>query len=308
VASPLIYITDGNSINVYDSNPAAGTINEAPLATIATSVIVRSGIAVDASGKIYVTSSDDSSIIVYPANPRGAINGTPLATIKGSNTGLERPGGIALDASGNIYVTNSLTLPGNVIVGSINVYPANPVGVLNEAPLATISGSNTGLNPGPSGIALDSSGKIYAVSDSGMLNVFAGHPSGALNEAPLATYADVGYESSGVAVDAKGTIYATSASGGSGGHIDIIYAANQAGASGSEAPELSGNITASGVALDASGKIYVANPLLPCSTCSAIPNIAVYAANPTTNEAPLETITGSNTQLGNLTYFGIAVH
>ena len=58
-------------------------------------------------------------------------------------------------------------LCGGLLRRSVFVYPAlgSSTGLLNEAPTATISGSNTGLRP-PEGIALDSSGNIY-VADSG---------------------------------------------------------------------------------------------------------------------------------------------
>ena len=90
-----------------------------------------------------------NNILVFPANPSGTLNEAPLATITGSNTGLNNPAGIAVDASGMIYVTNTY----DRTFGSITVYAANPSGTLNEAPLATITGSNTGLYF-PTGIAV----------------------------------------------------------------------------------------------------------------------------------------------------------
>jgi sugar lactone lactonase YvrE len=161
------------------------------------------------SGKIYVTNvaynNGNSSLIVYPANPSGTLNETPLGTITGGSTGLIVPSGIAVDANGKIYVTNG---------SSIVVYAANPSGTLNEAPLATIAGGNTGLtgSSGSSGIAVDASGKIY-VTTYGVISsicVFAANPSGTLNEAPLATItgSSTGLnEPTGVAVDANGKIY-----------------------------------------------------------------------------------------------------
>jgi 6-phosphogluconolactonase (cycloisomerase 2 family) len=120
---------------------------------------------------------------VFSANPSGALNEAPVATITGSNTGLQRPSGIALDASGRIYVAN-------YSAGTITVYAANPVGTLNEAPLATIGGANTGLN-GVIAVAVDSVGCMYAAVDydPGTILVFPANPSGTLNEFPLQTIA-----------------------------------------------------------------------------------------------------------------------
>jgi len=62
-----------------------------------------------------------------------------VATIAGSNTGLQEPIGIALDGAGNIYIANALS-------NTITVYAAGASG--NATPTATI---NTGLN-GPTAI------------------------------------------------------------------------------------------------------------------------------------------------------------
>jgi DNA-binding beta-propeller fold protein YncE len=90
-------------------------------------------VAVDALGKIYVANNNSPSITVYAANPSGTLNEAPLATIAGSNTGLNGPTGVAVDASGKIYVANASG-------ATLTIYAANPSGTLNEAPLATLTG------------------------------------------------------------------------------------------------------------------------------------------------------------------------
>ena len=58
------------------------------------------------------------------------------------------------------------------------MYPPNPSGTVNEAPLATIGGSNTGLSD-PIGVAFDASGKIYVTNYVGnSITVYAANPSG----------------------------------------------------------------------------------------------------------------------------------
>jgi hypothetical protein len=164
-ASGKIYAANTNSITVYAANPS-GTLNETPLATIAGSNtrLDGFGIALDAAGQIYVVSNDNGlagSINVFAANPRGILNEAPLATITGTQTGLNRASAIAVDASNKIYVTNMGTeideeaAPPTFLGSSITVYPPIPQGGgrLNEAPIATIAGSNTGLD-GPDGIAV----------------------------------------------------------------------------------------------------------------------------------------------------------
>jgi 6-phosphogluconolactonase (cycloisomerase 2 family) len=195
------------------------------------------GIALDAFGNIYVANETFGAITAYAANPVGTLNEAPFATITGSNTGLTTPRGLAVDASGKIYAPGGDQFAN---AGTVTVYAANPAGTLNEAPLATIAGSSTGLNV-PWDVAVDALGKIYvANNNSPSITVYAANPSGTLNEAPLATIAG--------------------------------------SSTGLNGP--------TGVAVDASGKIYVVN--------ASNATITIYAANPsgTLNEAPLATLTG----------------
>jgi len=62
------------------------------------------GIARDSAGKIYVTNYWLDSISVFASGATGAAS--PVATIRGSKTGLEFPTGIAVDSKGKIYVVN----------------------------------------------------------------------------------------------------------------------------------------------------------------------------------------------------------
>jgi hypothetical protein len=144
------------SITVYPGGLQDNQLtNELPLATIAgslTNLQVPTGIAVDATGKVYVADAN-GFVDVYAAVPLSTTNQMldekPLAIITGSKTGLSDPVGIALDSSGDIYVANNTGCSGS----SITVYAANPSGTLNEAPLGTIAGGNTGLS-GAEGIAI----------------------------------------------------------------------------------------------------------------------------------------------------------
>jgi 6-phosphogluconolactonase (cycloisomerase 2 family) len=294
-------VSAGGSISVYGGN-VSGTVAEAPFATItgsATGLLGADGIAIDSTGKIYV-SNDNSSVEVFPANPSGTLNEAPIATISGSNTGLSgNIEGIALDANGKIYVANTAGAAGT---GAITVYPANPVGTLNEAPLATIGGTNTGLTT-PFGLAVDSSGRIYApggdqFDNAGTVTVYAANPSGTLNESPLATIAGGNTGLDGpwdLAFDAGGKIYVANQYDSS----ITVYAANPSGTL-NESPlaTIAGNATGldtpTGVAIDGNGKIYVVNNA----------TVTIYAANPsgTLNEAPLATITGISGP------YAIAVH
>jgi len=216
-----IYVTNhgSSSVSVF---AAGSTGNVAPTATISgagTGLSGPSGIALDSTGKIYVANSNGNSITVYAAGATG--NATPTVTIYGTNTGLSFPNGLALDSTGKIYVANEDN-------STITVYAANPTyvptkspaivseissnfNVLNDAPTATISGTNTGLSC-PHALALDATANIYIVNagcDGGnSVTVYAASATG--NAAPTATISgkNTNFDNpNGIALDAEGDIY-----------------------------------------------------------------------------------------------------
>jgi hypothetical protein len=163
-------------------NPTAPIPRSAPVPTPTPTPIASLVPAAPATPLVYAY-YPDSSVAVYAAPVRGASTEAPLGTISGSQTGFNGSGsplGIALDASGRIYVTDDATSG----FDSVIVFGADPVGTLDEAPLATITGSNTGLSS-PYDVAVDGSGKIYVANANGnSVTVYAANPSGTMNEAP----------------------------------------------------------------------------------------------------------------------------
>ena len=316
LSEPQFVALDKNG-NIYVTNSCTAAItiyakgsngDTPPIATIGgsnTGLRYPAGIALDSSGKIYV--ADDGlgglgpgSVFVYPAvgSSTGLLNETPTATISGSNTDLTYPEGIALDSSSKIYVPDRTA-------DSVFVYPAlgSSTGLLDEAPTATIAGSNTGLS-GPFGIALDSSGKIY-VADFFTASVYIfpalGSSTGLLDEARTATIggSNTGLQRpAGIALDSKGDIYVVD-DGPSGVGPASVFAYPAPGSSTGlldEAP--SAAVTAAvttglkfpeGIALDSSGNIYV--------TDNSTASVFVYPAGSNANAAPIATISGSNTGL-----------
>src|SRR3989475_760967 len=189
------------------------------------------------------------------------------------------PGGKAL------YVVNS---------GANSVAAYAPGASGDAAPTAVIhGGSNTGLN-GPRGIALDAPGNIYVANYSvGTVTVYAPGASGYAT--PSATIAGSNTGLSwpwGIARDAAGNLYVVNSWSSSGSTSITVYAA---GASGNATPSatITGNNTGlsgpHGIALDAAGRLYVAN--------GGSNTITVYAAGATGNRAPIPTIAGANTGL-----------
>ncbi|MGA7618387.1 NHL repeat-containing protein [Candidatus Binatus sp.] len=311
-SSGNIYVTDqffagqhAGAVLVY----AAGSNgNVAPILTIGgtnTDLTNPAGIALDSSGNIYVTNEDLNSVFVYAAlgSSTGTLNEAPIVTISGSNTGLTNPYGIALDSSGNIYVADDGSYA-NEFTASVFVYPplGSSTGTLDEAPIATISGSDTGL-VSPRGIGLDSIGNIYVVNGAGV-SVYPplGSSTGLLNEAPTATISggDTGLVNpQGIALDSSGKIYVAdenaasvfvfSALGSSTGLLDVAAIATIS------TTMTTGLVSPRGIGLDSIGNIYVADDGSYANEYTA--SVFVYPAGSNGNVAPIASISGSSTRL-----------
>ena len=92
------------------------TGDAAPLATIAgadTGLDGPFGMAVDASGDLFVADYASNSVTEYAPGATG--DAAPLATIAGADTGIDGPLGMALDATGDLFVAN---FTGNSVTGT----------------------------------------------------------------------------------------------------------------------------------------------------------------------------------------------
>lgn len=200
-----IFVTNSNSntVTVYARSAAGNAPPLRVLAGVSTGLSSPSGIAVDLVNDelIVVNKTLPYSVTVYPRSANG--NVAPLRIITGLAAELDDPRGVAVDsvngefavvnragfsvtvnarsASGNVspirkLQTTGLSNPWGVLIDTVNneIAVANNGNVLsvfprtgngNVAPLRTISGSNTGFNNGPIGIALDAVNDEFAVTN-----------------------------------------------------------------------------------------------------------------------------------------------
>jgi len=112
----LYTVTSAGVVNVYGNG-----INNSATRTITPSFsqsIETEGIAIDASGNIYVSGFGNASgssagqIVVYSSTASGT--STPNRVIAGSSTGIVGPGGVAVDLAGNIYMRDNSLAPASI--------------------------------------------------------------------------------------------------------------------------------------------------------------------------------------------------
>ncbi len=137
------------------------------------------GVAVDASGNIYVADMDND--LIRKISPIGAVTTLAGSAVPGSSNGtgtaasFNGPAGVAVDGSGNVYVADQR----NNLIRKIT-----PLGEVTNLEVSRSSGSANGTGTaaalnGPAGIAVDGSGIVY-VADFGNNLIWKVIPEGVL--------------------------------------------------------------------------------------------------------------------------------
>lgn len=222
------------------------------------------GIAVDASGNLYVTDSGNN--LIRKINAAGLVStlagGDTLAMANGTGAAASffQPLGISLDASGNIYVADA---------GDNAVRLITPSGTVS-----TFSGnadSSTYFN-NPTGLALDANNNIFVanylnnnilkITQTGQINVLAGNSSPGNTNGPDSTAQF--YLPNGIVLDANNNIYIADGINNlirkitPDGFVSTFAGSGAAGAKDSIGTAATFN-GPTGLATDAVGNIYVAD-------------------------------------------------
>jgi sugar lactone lactonase YvrE len=269
ISNGTVTSSTSTTTNVFAGNGSQGYINGIGAAA---AFYNPTGLVSDASGNIYVADYNNNSI--RKISPAGVVttlagNGTAwYADGPDTSANFNLPAGIAIDAQGNLYVADAannairkISISGTVstIAGSTAKGSANGTGTA-----ATFSS--------PQGLAVDASGDVFVadnannlireITAAGVVTTLAGNGTqGATNGVDTAA---TFFEPTAIAIDASGNLYVADFGNNlirkvtQAGKVTTLAGSGAAGfANGSGVAAAFNGPT--GIALDASGNIYVAD-------------------------------------------------
>ncbi len=280
----------GNGLEGYGGDGAAAT---------AATLDTPTGVAVDASGNIYIADSHNHRIRKVSGGTISTIAGTGTPGFAGDGGAataaqLWLPSAVAVDASGNVYVADTNNQRIRKISGST---------------IATIAGDGEELFAGdgaaataavldsPTGVAVDAAGNVYIadrhnqrirmVTPGGTISTVAGSGgasfSGAYGGDGASPAAASLSRPSGVSVDAGGNIYIADTgnqririiAGGAGGTIGSVAGSNQQGFAGDAGAATNATLNMPrAVAANGSGGLAIADKLNQRIRTTTLPSLS----------------------------------
>jgi trimeric autotransporter adhesin len=285
-------VTVGGIISTVAGNGGSGYSGDGGTATLA-KLDSPMGVAVDSSGNLYIADTWNNRI-------RKVTAGGIISTVAGNgNSGysgdggtatlaqLDYPTGVAVDSSGNLYIADTWNSRIRKVTagGIISTVAGNGnSGYSGDGGTATLAQLDY-----PIGVAVDSSGNLYIadtwnsrirkVTAGGIISTVAGNgDSGYSGDGGPATLAQLSVPF-GVAVDSSGNLYIADSDNNctrkvtAGGIISTVAGNGDSGYSGDGSTATLAQLSVpSGVAVDSSGNLYIADNDNNCIRKAGMPN------------------------------------
>ena len=286
-ASGNVYIADSENnviervapsgtLSIIAGNGTAGPPTAGPAPATGSNLNGPSGVAVDSVGNVYI--ADAANHVIEKVTPSGTLSviagtgeqGSPTAG-PATSSSFDYPTGVAVDASNNLYVAD---LFNNVVEkitpsGTLSIFAGTGTSGVPTAGKATSSQLSY-----PQGVAVDSTGNLYIadtgnnvvekVTSSGTLSIIAGNGTRGHPTAGPATSSNLNGPS-GVAVDFAGNVVIADRDNNvvekvtPSGTLSVIAGTGEPG-SPTAGPATSSSFNyPTGVAVDASGNVYIAD-------------------------------------------------
>jgi hypothetical protein len=282
-AAGTIYVLSNNS-TIESFAPSSGS-GATPLVSFSSTALSNNpptGIAVDATGRVYTAITSGSGGLIYSFT-YGSYSGGGAISPSTTLTSVAGPWSLAIDPGGDLVATDSVN-------NAVDFFAAGANG--SAAPIKSIAGSNTQLNL-PYQAAFDGNGNLYVINaNTPSVTVYSASSisgTGTINATPTAviTSSPTGIDGpEGLAVDSSGRIYV----GNSQNDTIAVFAA---GSNGSTSPlaTLNGNSTftcicQATIATDASNNLYVAG--------WNANDVVIYAPVTSSSQSPARTVTSSS--------------
>jgi uncharacterized protein (TIGR03437 family) len=270
----VVGISTAGTLTLVAGNSNAGFSGDGGPATVAT-LNGPWGVALDASGNLYIADRNNHRIRKVSGGLITTVAGTGVPGFSGDgglavNAKLDYPFGVALDAAGNLYISDQFNARiREVSGGTIKTVAGNGfTDYGGDGGPATSAGLYN-----PRGIALDTLGNLYITDEDhyrirkvsgGIITTVAGNGSdGFSGDGGPATSASLASPYA-VAVDGAGSLYIADFDNlrirkVSGGTISTVAGDGVVGFSGDGGPATGASLYPVGVAVDASGQIFIAD-------------------------------------------------